>query len=865
MSKRQEIVKTIWNSSDYLYQCGIRKHEHKKIILSLVLLRRLDCILEPYKEKIISLCSEYENNTLLTSSIEKRTGCKFYNCSKYDLKGLVNDPENLFKNFRDYLSGYPNRIRTIIGGTQLFPFFSGLNSDNRFLKLLIEISHINLSPDNISDYEMGEIYRELTRKFFESNDDLHCEYYTTSDVSKLLTSLLFSGELEEIKNHKNQISLYDPCSGTGRLLKNGQNIVENFNSSLKINVFGQDVNSFSTSICKSQFLISGNNPDNFETGSSLTEDKFPDHKFDYMVSHPPFGMSWKSDREIIKNEYHNSNGRFSIGLPRSSDSSFLFIQHLISKMNESGSKIGVILNESPLFVGDSGSGESEIRKWIIENDLLECIVSLPSQLFINTGISTYIWIINNKKKDSRKGKIQLIDGSEFYTSLKKPIGNKSNYITENDIKELCDIYKSFEEDEFCQIFSNDFFGYNKIKINTHSSDQILSNSKNKESDKSEYYFERVPLNQKIDEYFNREVKPFEPNSSIKEDYQKVGYKINFNKVFLEKEIKSLRKEFPSSEWIKLRFIGSFIDKISDNTLLIPIINTRSGEPIYTYSSENESNLPDNFSNRTYKIFKITDYRVDLNSISGYLKSKFGLKDLDICYQGSGREHLNRDSFLDIKIPIIDQESQKYYNLNLELIDKIFSEINTIENEVVYQFNTEKSETIYKRLFTILESTDQIVKEDEINNLIQKGESYFVEFKETFHTNVRNNYKTDKKIRHSSLKTICGFLNSKGGNLLVGVNDDGEITGIEKDNYQNSDHYLLTIKNLLKDRISTNSLNYVDYDIYKINGKRIVLFECQRSKEPVYLDGDHFFVRVNPSTEELKGPDLVKYVSENFNQ
>jgi type I restriction enzyme M protein len=391
---------------------------------------------------------------------------------------------------------------------------------------------------------MGQVFEELLRKFSEMSNETSGEHYTPRDVVKLLVSMVFSESEEHLKGDGIIRSIFDPCCGTGGMLTIGKDwIEENIDNKVRLNLQGQELNPHTYSICKSDMLISGEDPDNIKLGSSLSEDHFEGKKFDYMITNPPFGVSWKSEKEFVEEESKNPYGRFSVGTPRTSDGSLLFLQHLISKMKDDGSRIGIVFNGSPLFTGDGGSGESNIRKWIIENDMLECIVSLPSRLFFNTGIPTFIWIVTNKKQSKRKGKIQLIDGTLLGSSMRKNLGEKSKYISEKDSKLIVETYKTFVENDISKIFNNEFFGYTKVTIEqplvengevvTKKDGKPKPNSKLRDS-------ERIPLTKDVDEYFNREVKPHLPNSWMDREKDKVGYEINFTKYFYQyKPLRSL--------------------------------------------------------------------------------------------------------------------------------------------------------------------------------------------------------------------------------------------------------------------------------------------------------------------------------------
>jgi type I restriction enzyme M protein len=342
--------------------------------------------------------------------------------------------------------------------------------------------------------------------------------------------------------------MFDPCSGTGGILTQGKEwVIENINPDVEFILYGQELNPQTYSICKSDMLMLGENPNNIKGPfSSLSNDQFQGVKFDYQVSNPPFGVSWTSEKEFIDNESSNPHGRFFVGTPRTTDGSLLFLQHMISKMEDRGGRIGIVFNGSPLFTGDAGSGESEIRKWIIENDWLECVVSLPEQLFFNTGISTYIWIVTNRKKKERKGKVQLINGSSFFRIMKKSVGDKRKEMTEDHIINLTGLYSDFKETEHSKIYPNEFFGYTKVTIEQPLKDErgnvVTDRQGNPKPDTKLRDHERIPLQMDIEEYYDREVKPFLPESWMDREKDKVGYEVNFTKYFYQyKPLRSSRE------------------------------------------------------------------------------------------------------------------------------------------------------------------------------------------------------------------------------------------------------------------------------------------------------------------------------------
>ena len=534
--KYQEISSLIWNICDDVLRGLFKQHEYGDVILPFVVLRRLDCIVEPYKDEIISTYNELKNDIDdISPIIKKKTGLIFYNYSNYDLNRLKGDPNNLKINFNNYINGYSQNVFEILENFQLDKPVEKLLKNNKLYLLIDKLSEVDFHPEVIDNHTMGMIFEELLRKFSEMSNETSGEHFSPFDLINLLVSLVLSGSKENLKGEGLIRSIFDCCSGTGGILtKSKRWILENINPNIIINLYGQELNPQTYSICKSDFLITGENPDNIKLGSSLSDDKFIDKKFDYQITNPPFGVSWKSEQDFILNESQNPNGRFSVGTPRVSDGSLLFLQHLISKFKDDNSRIGIVFNGSPLFSGDSGSGESEIRRWIIENDWLECIVQLPDQLFFNTGITTYLWILSKKKSKQRRGKIQLIDGSNYFRPLKKSLGSKRKEISEEGRIEILKVYEEFKENEISKIYPNEFFGYKKITIEqplVEVEKVVIDKKGNIKPDGSLRDTERIPLDVDIDDYFEKEVKPHLPNSWVDKDKTQVGYEINFTKYF----------------------------------------------------------------------------------------------------------------------------------------------------------------------------------------------------------------------------------------------------------------------------------------------------------------------------------------------
>lgn len=534
--KHQEISSLVWNICDDVLRGLFHQYQYGEVILPFIVLRRLDCIIEPHKEEVISLYQQLKNDIDdISPIIKKKTGLVFYNHSNYDLNRLKGDTNNLKLNFNNYINGYSKNVFEILEHFQLEKPVEKLLKNNKLYILIDKLSEVDFHPQVVDNHMMGMIFEELLRKFSEMSNETSGEHYSPRDIITLLVSLVLSGGKENLKGEGLIRSMFDCCCGTGGILTIGKRWIEdNMSNKIIINLFGQELNPQTYSICKSDFLITGENPDNIKLGSSLSNDHFIGKKFDYQITNPPFGVSWKSEEGFIKTESQNPNGRFSVGTPRSSDGSLLFLQHLISKFKDDNSRIGIVFNGSPLFSGDSGSGESEIRRWIIENDWLECIVQLPDQLFFNTGITTYLWILGKKKPKERQGKIQLIDGSNHYRPLKKSLGSKRKEISEQGINYVLKVYEDFKENEISKIYPNEFFGYKKLTIEqplVQDGKVVMDKKGNIKPDGSLRDTERIPLDVDIDEYFEKEVKPHLPNSWVDKDKTQIGYEINFTKYF----------------------------------------------------------------------------------------------------------------------------------------------------------------------------------------------------------------------------------------------------------------------------------------------------------------------------------------------
>ena len=527
----------IWSSADDVLRGLFKPSEYGRVILPFVVMRRLDCVLESKKDEMFNLYEQYKDKLTDSSPvIQKQVGLPFYNHSRFDLTRIKSDPNNVMMNFNNYIQGYSENVRNIIDNFSIDPLVRKLDSNKRLYLLIDKFTEFNLHPSAIDNHQMGSIYEELLRKFSEMSNQESGDHFTPRDIVRLLVSFVFGGDRKNLEGAGKIRSVFDPCCGTGGMLTIGKEWVqENINPDLIMNIYGQELNDTTYAICKSDILMLGEDTDNIHgPASSLSDDRLHGRKFDYMITNPPFGVSWKAEQAFIEQESKDPSGRFFAGTPRSSDGSLLFLQHLIHKMNPDGSRIGIVFNGSPLFTGDAGSGESEIRKWIIENDWLECIVALPDRMFFNTGIHTYIWTVTNKKSPERMGKVQLIDGSSFGTSMRKNLGDKGKELSSEHIDELFNIYMSGEESEFSKIYPNEFFGYTKVTVEQPlvEDGEVQTDRKgNPKSDSAKRDYERVPLDQDINRYFETEVRPHVPDAWMDRSKDKIGYEINFTKYF----------------------------------------------------------------------------------------------------------------------------------------------------------------------------------------------------------------------------------------------------------------------------------------------------------------------------------------------
>jgi type I restriction enzyme M protein len=576
----QSLSSFIWSVADLL-RGDYKQSDYGKVILPFTVLRRLDCVLADTK---VAVLSEFEAKTSLDINPEpfllRKSKQSFYNTSPLDLPKLMGDQDNISKNISDYIQAFSPAVRDIFDRFEFATQVDRLKKCDLLYQVTEKFANIDLHPKEVSNSQMGQVFEELIRRFAELSNETAGEHFTPREVIRLMVNLLFIEDDDVLAKPGVVRTIYDPTAGTGGMLSvAGEYLVEH-NPKARLTMFGQELNPESYAICKADMLIRGQDINNIIAGNTLSEDGHLEKRFDYMLSNPPFGVEWKKvQKEIVKeHETLGFDGRFGVGLPRVSDGSLLFLLHLISKMrspSEGGSRFGIVLNGSPLFTGGAGSGESEIRRYVLENDWVEAIVGLPTDMFYNTGISTYVWVLSNRKPKTRKGLVQLIDASSFWQKMRKSLGSKRKEMNEAQIADITRLFGECAEADLAialddkgkevsrqvltkdgilpaapeggkvkiaplsRLFKTEAFGYRTITIERPMRDEqgeVLLHPKGKMkgkpmADSKLRDTENVPLDEDVEAYFRREVLPHAADAWIDHEKTKVGYEIPFNRHF----------------------------------------------------------------------------------------------------------------------------------------------------------------------------------------------------------------------------------------------------------------------------------------------------------------------------------------------
>ncbi len=576
----QSLSAFIWSVADLL-RGDYKQSDYGKVILPFTVLRRLDCVLEATKPAVLAeFAAKQKMGVNVEPFLLRKSGESFYNTSPMNMGKLMGDADHIRENLESYIHGFSANVRDIFERFEFAVQIDKLAKAGLLYQVTEKFAQIDLHPKAVDNAQMGLVFEELIRRFAELSNETAGEHFTPREVIRLMVDLLFVEDNDALTKPGVVRTIYDPTAGTGGMLSVAGDYLHKMNPKASLVMYGQELNDASYAICKADMLIKGQEVANIVAGNTLSDDGHPANKFDYMLSNPPFGVEWKKVEKQVRDEHERKGfaGRFGPGLPRVSDGSLLFLLHLISKMRPArngGSRFGIVLNGSPLFTGGAGSGESEIRRHVIENDMLEAIIGLPTDMFYNTGIATYVWIVTNRKPDHRKGKVQLIDASSFWQKMRKSLGSKRKEMSDDHIEIVTQLFGSFSEAQLAfvldaegkevkrevvkeagmppkapeggkvkvvplsRIFPNESFGYQTITVERPLRDEkgnVMKGEKGKQKgkplpDASLRDNENVPLAENVEVYFKREVLPHAPDAWIDHEKTKVGYDIPFNRHF----------------------------------------------------------------------------------------------------------------------------------------------------------------------------------------------------------------------------------------------------------------------------------------------------------------------------------------------
>lgn len=552
-----EISSFLWGTADLL-RSSFKQHEYGDIILPFTVMRRLDVVLEPTKQQVLDAAAKPLPEALRDTMLKQAAGVGFYNTSEFTMGGLLSDADGIRENLTQYVTSFSPEIADIFDKFRIFDVIKRLD-DTDLLFLVVEHfcnPQVDLSPESVSNADMGDIYEELIRRFSEVSNETAGEHFSPRDGLRLAAELLVVGEMDDLTQPNRIVKVCDPCAGTGGALTMFADRVAQINPQATVVTYAQEINGQSYAICKSDTILKGGNVANVHLGDTLADDRMPNETFGYQVSNPPYGVDWKKSQAAVRKEHDKLGfaGRFGAGLPRISDGQLLFMQHMVAKMRppgEGGGRVAVFLNGSPLFTGAAGSGESEVRRHLLQHDLVDAIVAMPNDFFFNTGIATYIWVLDNTKEVRRRGKVQLINANGIYTKMRKSLGSKRNELSDAQIEQIVGLYQAFDEADpkLSKVFDNDDFGYVTVDVRRPQYDGAgnpVRTSRGKlVPDKEKNDTENIPLKESVEEYMAREVLPYAPDAWIEPRKQKkgqllelrdggvVGYEIPFTRHFYE--------------------------------------------------------------------------------------------------------------------------------------------------------------------------------------------------------------------------------------------------------------------------------------------------------------------------------------------
>jgi len=767
--------------------------------------------------------------------------------STLNFDGVLTDPEHIADKLVDHIKVLPHDVRDVMEGFRFEQQLEQLRSRDTLHRVVQAFAAVDLHPDRVTNVEMGDIFDALIQTVAEQSKESRGERYTPRDVSRLLVNLLFAGDNDALRAPGVARTIFDPACGTGGTLSIAEEHIAELSPETEIEVFGQDINSESYTICKASRLVKARQADNIKLGNSLTDDQHSQLKVDYVVSNPPFGLDWIRSELSVRHEHETMGlaGRFGPGLPRKSDSTLLFLLHMLSKMKpleQGGARLVFLTAGSSLWTGDAESGESNIRRHLIERDMLEGIVALPPGLLPHTAIPSYVWVVTNRKQESRRGHVRLIDGSGFFEPGPQQRGRRQ--FGAGQINDLLRLFTDGTDSPLVRIFQNDDFGYVQIHIE-ESVQQGTSPPGLKPT------VVELPLSTDPETYLSTEVLPHRPTAKIKRS--SIGYaiqRIAHLGFELSRALTTVEQRYPT---FKLRPLHQVCLDIQRRSARGP---ERKGVP------------PDALSmiSGLREIRIVPDESVvSADYLAMFFSTELGKKLISALSTGTLRTGIYAKDLEKLPIPVPTVDEQRAVLDAKRRIDELAALLRRVEDELAA--NPENIPEVNQRVVPMLQALGQLSAADEVRELIRGGESKSLEFKQTLSLDVRKQPQSKEAyIEEAALKTIVAFLNSDGGDLLVGVSDGGELLGlgaeIERLHQSNTDKFLLHLKNLLR-RIGEQHYPLINQRLVVVAGAQILWVRCAPAARPVFLDDEAFFVRTNPATDKLTGRKMFEYIKNRF--
>jgi type I restriction enzyme M protein len=948
-------VSAIWSIADTL-RGRYPESDFARVILPLTILRRLDQVMAGGREAVWAaddacvppLKAASKQEQLLVEA----AGQTFYNTSTLSFDDLVTDRAEVALTI--YMSGFSRNVQDILARFDFDIQVERLDRADLLLAVLRRFREIDLSPDHLDDADMGDVFEALIRRFAEQSGEDAGVNFTPREVVRLMVNLLFAGDTDALGKSEGAPSIYDPACGTGGMLSVAEDFLMELSSQARPELFGQELIDEYYAICKANMLLRGENAENIKYGNTLVDDALRQLRADYVISNPPFGVGWSKIEDSVRKEHEEQgfDGRFGPGLPQTRDAALLFLLHMISKWKpvaQGGSRMVVVLNGGPLFLGGPGTGESEIRRWIIENDWLESVIVMPEQIFYNTGISTYICVLTNRKASHRKGKVQLVDAGDYLHVLKNSVGRKRNELGEDNIDDLMTTYASFTPSADVRIADNASFGFRTLtidcplRLNFQASEEriarlveerawqtlgktgqrggagpadmpsqtqlqidvvgvlrsldhsVLYQSRTEferalgrqaeanrvslppaiqkivlsalslqdqhaaicisdgkpEPDPELRRHEEIAADTEVETYLNRFVRGHHPGAWG--TTSAVGFKVHrvahlgFK---LEGALERLGQQYKSCELVPMGRVCQILPRRSER---LPGV---AGEAI-------PDPLRDIVALRHLAVSPNTN-AVSADYLAMFFATDLGQRLLRDLSRGTTIPRVTTADLAQLLVPVPTLEQQLSLLQTKRRIEELSEVLAKINSELAA--NPENLVAVNQTVAPMLQVLGRVTEVDRIRELVRGGESKRVEYKETFSLDVRKRTK-EPYIEESALKTIVAFLNSDGGDLLVGVADDGRIAGLAGEismfHKSSIDEFLQFVRNRLKTRIGEQFYPLIDQKVVEVDRAKILWVHCVASKSPAYLDEESFFVRTNPATDKLTGRKVHEYIKTRF--